>query len=371
MEGKRMSHMKISAPADDREEANLHSRRTFLAGTTAAAVAGAVGLGQGLLNTAWAAKSAAGDISPTGGPVSKVTAAGKIVQLDPKPLVTPMFTSTNVVLGREEVISGTGSPDSLCPLVSMASVDPGMKYPPHMHDGYGLLVLMPGMKPANPGSRSTEPVQINFDGGRVMREFNKGGVAPPEGAREFVIFSNGYSSIPLFKDLNDPLVKSFYESLPDGGAEWRTRPVPPAWKNRPAPTPHPLDRVKHARTANGVTTYLCQVGPLAWSADFDYYDLTPYIALMEFEPNAAMPSSWRNGWSGVGVIDGTVDIAGVRSTEGAFVLFEPLARHGFKAGPKGATAIMFFDSGRATFPVWDKPSDAAPIAFDKALRIPS
>lgn len=364
--------MKISThdSVDERDDACLQSRRSFLVGTTIASVTGTVGLASGLLSNAWAAKSAVGANSPTGGPVSKVTAEGKVVQLDPKPLATPMFTSTQLQLGHEEVIAGIPRPDDLCPWVGLASVDPGMRYAPHMHDGYGLLVMLPGLKP-NPGSRRTEPVEIGFDGARTMRKYNDGGVAPPEGAREFVIFANGYATIPLFKDHDDSFVKSFYKSLPDGGASWRSRPNPPAWKNRPAPTPHPLDRAKHARTANGVVTYLCQLGALAWSAEFDYYDPTPYVALVEFEPNAVIPPNWRNGWSGVGVIDGAVDVAAIPSTEGAFVLFEPLARHRFKAGPKGATVMMFFDSGRATFPVWDDPLDAAAIAFDRALRVPS
>jgi hypothetical protein len=342
--------MKISAqdPANDLPGADLPSRRTFLAGTATAAIAGMVGLG----------------------PISKVTADGKVVRLDPKQLATPMFTSTSLQLGAEAVVMGTARVDDLCPQIGLASVDPGMKYAPHMHDGYGLLVMLPGLKPVS-GSRRTEPVEIHFDGARTMREFNKGGVAPPEGAREFVIFANGYATIPLFKDHSDPFVKSLYKALPDGGAAWLTRPNPPAWKNRPAPTPHPLDRATQARSSNGVTVYLCQLGPLAWSAEFDYYDPTPYVALVEFEPDATMPANWRNGWSGAGVIDGMVDVNGMKSTEGSFLLFEPLARQRFTAGPKGSSVIMFFDSGRAAFPVWEKPSDAAAIAFEKALRVPS
>ena len=93
--------------------------------------------------------------------------------------------------------------------------------------------------------------------------------------------------------------------------------------------------------------------------------------LVDLEPNASIPVSRHNGWSGVGLIDGTVDATGVNSTEGSFVLFEPLARQHFTAGPKGASMIVYYDSGRAAFPVWDDPSDRRAIEIDRVLQVPS
>jgi hypothetical protein len=112
------------------------------------------------------------------------------------------------------------------------------------------------------------------------------------------------------------------------------------------------------------------MGPLAWNAEFDYYDPNPYLALVDFEPNARMPTAWRNGWSAIGVIDGWIDVCGVPSTEGSFFLFEPKARQVLKAGPKGSTVMMFFDSGRTAFPAWDNHTDPAAIAANNALRVP-
>jgi hypothetical protein len=355
-------------PVDNSEAGHIHSRRSLLPGSAVAAATVAL-LGSGLPSSARAAAASPTINSPAGGPISKVTAAGKIVQLDPKPLVTPMFTSSNVQLGPEGVLTDAQRIDDLRPLIGLASVEPGSRFSSLMHDGLGLLVLIPSLSPAK-GERRSD-VQIVFDGELPLRTDHNGGTMGPEGAREFVIFTNAYATIPFFTDPTDPLVQSVYKSLPDGGAAWRSRPTPAKWKD-PAPRiRNPLDRAKHARTARGVTTYLCQLGPRAWSTEFDYYDPTPYVALVDFEPGASIPASWHNGWSGVGVIDGAVDIAGIDSTEGAFVLFEPLARHQFKAGPKGASVIMFFDSGRAAFPVWDNPSDPTAVALMKALRVPT
>jgi hypothetical protein len=223
----------------------------------------------------------------------------------------------------------------------------------------------------NRGGRYTQPVRVRFDGLRPTRVFSKGGMSPAEGVREFAMYPNGYASMALFKDYNDPVVAALFRSLPDGGASFRSRPAPAAWKSIPPHTPNPLDRQKHARKAGGATLYTCQVGPTAWGAVFDYYDPNPYVMLVDLEPDASIPASLHNGWSGVGVIDGTVDITGVTSTEGSFVLFEPLARQQFKAGPKGASLIIYYDSGRAAFPVWDNPSDRTAIEIDQVLQIPS
>jgi hypothetical protein len=95
------------------------------------------------------------------------------------------------------------------------------------------------------------------------------------------------------------------------------------------------------------------------------------MMLVELEPNAQMPAAWHNGWAGVGVIDGTVEVSGVSSTEGSFLLIEPTARHVYQAGPKGGSLIVFFDSGRAAYPVWDSPSAPQVVEISQALRLPS
>jgi hypothetical protein len=184
------------------------------------------------------------------------------------------------------------------------------------------------------------------------------------------MYANGYAVIPQFKDRTDPFVISQYQAMPDKGAAWQ-RPNQVPWKDLPAEAPHPLDRATQARRAQGFTAYLCQVGKLAWSAEYDYYDANPYITLMEFEPGGDMPAHMHNGWSGIGVIDGSIEINGVHSTEGAFVLFEPLAKQRLKGGPKGSTIIVYFDSGRAAFPQWENPEDATATELSRVLRIPT
>jgi hypothetical protein len=364
--------MEKPAPNSNYEQQSptTQTRRNFLAGASYAAITAATmtGTATGLSGAAAAAESGAGGNAPSGGPITKVTRKGKILKFDPKPLVTPMFTSTLIQLGPEGVTEGTGRPDDVCPQIALASVQPGTKFAPLMHDGLGLLVLIPSLK-FTPGSRRSD-VEIRFDGARPTRT-DHSGVAGPQGAREFVVYPYAYASVPFFTHPEEPLEKSIFDSLPDRGAAWRSLPTPTAWHNPPPVTRNPLDRIKHARKANGFVAYLCQLGSKDWSAEYDYYDSTPYVMLVDFEPNAMIPAALHNGWSAVGVIDGSIDVSGIPSTEGALTLFEPLAKQVFKAGPNGSTVMMFFDSGRAAFPVWENPTSATVMAINNALRIPS
>lgn len=275
--------------ADDTDDAGtIHSRRDFLRRATAATlVAAAIG-GSSADMTARSDVAGAVANSPTGGPVAKVHADGTIVQLDPKPWVTPMFTSTQVQLGPEAVLGGVRRADDLRLQIGLASVQPGMKYAPHMHDGRSILIMLPGLK-ADPGSRRTQPPEIHFDGKRPTREFNNGGVAPAEGARAIVMLTNGYSVIPSFKNQDDPFVRAENSALPDKGQGWHSRPIPPKWQNPPPQTHNLLDGTRDARKARGFTMYPAQFGPLAWGADIDYCDPAPYLALIDFEPNGVLP----------------------------------------------------------------------------------
>lgn len=346
------------------------SRRSFLGKVALVAAAGAAGAGRGAAQATEPVGRRVGADSPCGGPISKVTTDGKIIKLDPKPLVTSMYTVSQIQLGPAEVMSEVPRPDGLCPLIALVAVQPDTQFRPLIHDGLSLAVYLPTLQ-FKRSERYAQPVRVRFDGVRPTREFSKGGMSPAEGVREFAMYPNAYAAMPLFKDRDDPVVTALYRSLPDGGAAFRARPNPPAWKSVPPPTPNPLDRQKHARKARGATLYPCQVGPGAWGAIFDYYDPSPYVMLVDLEPGASIPASRHNGWSGVGVIDGTVDVAGVTSTEGSFVLFEPLARHRFKSGPKGASMMIYYDSGRAAFPMWDDPSDRTAMEIDRVLQVPS
>jgi hypothetical protein len=185
------------------------------------------------------------------------------------------------------------------------------------------------------------------------------------------MFTNGYSDIPLFKDKHEAFVQSEYAATPDKGATWLSRPTPRKWQNPPPQTRHPLDRTRHARKAPGFSLYLAQFGPLAWEADIEYYDPSPYFALIDFDADGSMAANWHNGWSAVSVIDGSIDLSGVQSTEGAFVLFEPMAQHRFKAGPQGASIIVFYDSGQCAYPVWEGLSGDGERDLNRALRIPT
>lgn len=346
----------------------LHSRQSFFG--RAASIAGGIGVGTEVAPVAEVGGRGAGSDSPAGGPITKVAADGKIVKLDPKPMATSMFTASQVQLGPEAVMSEGPRPDGLRPFISLVAVQPNTQFRPLIHDGLGLAVYLPTLQ-VNRGDRYAQPVRVRFDGLRPTRMFSKGGISPAEGVREFAMYPNGYAAMPLFKNYDDPVVAALFRSLPDGGASFRSRPPPPEWKSIPPQTPNPLDRQKHARKAGGVTLYTCQVGPTAWGAVFDYYDPNPYVMLVDLEPYASIPASRHNGWSGVGVIDGTVEASGVTCTEGSFVLFEPLAQQQFRAGPKGASLIVYYDSGRAAYPVWDNPSDRIAAEIDRVLQLPS
>jgi hypothetical protein len=93
--------------------------------------------------------------------------------------------------------------------------------------------------------------------------------------------------------------------------------------------------------------------------------------VIDLDANVVIPGHWHNGWSAVGIIDGTVEIAGVAGTSGSLMVFEPLARRSLKAGPKGSTVVLFFDSGQAAFPHWDVPDDQHALQFNRALRVPA